>query len=80
MHIEGASAGVVRGHHIYKLYGLHALMKQCSYKKIPCNKTMNSYAVTNTKGGCIVGQYTKIEIENMLIFMSIKVNNLEPGI
>ena len=38
MHIVGASAGVVRGHHIYKLYELHALMKQCRYKKIPRNK------------------------------------------
>ena len=57
---------VVRGHHIYKLYGLHVLMKQCRYKKTPTN-TMNSYAVTISKVGCIVGQCTKIEIENMLI-------------
>ena len=27
MHIAGASTGVVRGHHIYKMYGLHALME-----------------------------------------------------
>ena len=31
----------VVGHHIYKLYGLHVLMKQCRYKKTPTN-TMNS--------------------------------------
>ena len=56
----------VVGHYIYKLYGLHVLMKQCRYKKTPTN-TMNSYAVTISNVGCIVGQCTKIEIENMLI-------------
>ena len=35
----------VVGHHVYKLYGLHVLMKQCRYKRTPTN-TMNSYAVT----------------------------------
>ena len=44
----------------------------------------NEYAVTITKVGCTAGKYNKIaiEIDNMLIFMSIKVNNfnLAPGI
>ena len=68
--MAGASTGIyefdsiVRGHHIYKLYGLHALMKQCSCKKTPTN-TMNSYAVTISKVGCIVEQCTKFE--NILI-------------
>ena len=51
----------VVGHHIYKLYGLHALMKQCRYKKTPTN-TMNSYAITISKVGCIVGQSTRLRL------------------
>ena len=51
----------VVGHHIYKLYGLHVLMKQCRYKKTPIN-TMNSYAVTISKVGCIVGQSTRLRL------------------
>ena len=56
----------VVGHYIYKLYGLHVLMKQCRYKKTPTN-TMNSYAVTISKVGCIVGQSTRLRLR---IFLS----------
>ena len=52
---------VDRGHHIYKLYGLHVQMKQCRYKQTPTN-TMNSYAVTISKVGCIVGQSTRLRL------------------
>ena len=51
----------VVGHHIYKLYGLHVLMKQCRYKKTPTN-TMNSYAVTISNVGCIVGQSIRLRL------------------
>ena len=51
----------VVGHHIYKLYGLRVLMKQCRYKRTPTN-TMNSYAVTISKVGCIVGQRKRLRL------------------
>ena len=51
----------VVGHHIYKLYGLHVLMKQCRYKKTPTN-TINSYAVTISKVGYIGGQSTRLRL------------------